>query len=122
MPCDGFSPVRSTSAAALPSGNVSCWSTMSERRNGTENNTPSTPPRPDIASTHQKLKSFQNPRMTSAGIVKITPDARDVPAEPPVCTMLFSRMPPPPSAFSTAMDTTADGIADAIVIPANNPR
>src|ERR1700728_1534888 len=60
--------------------------------------------------------------MTSAGIVKMTPDASDVPADPPVCTMLFSRMPPPPSAFRTAIATTADGIAEAMVNPANRPR
>src|SRR5580693_3812781 len=60
--------------------------------------------------------------MTSAGIVKMTPEASDVPAHPPVCTMLFSRMPPPPSAFRTAMATTADGIAEAMVNPANRPR
>ena len=41
---------------------------------------------------------------------------------PPVETMLFSRMPPPPSARSTAMDTTAAGIAEAIVVPAKSPR
>src|SRR3984957_939595 len=60
--------------------------------------------------------------MTSAGIVKMTPDASDVPADPPVCTMLFSRMPPPPSAFRTAIATTADGIAEGMVKPANRPR
>jgi hypothetical protein len=60
--------------------------------------------------------------ITSAGTVKITPDAIDVAADAPVCTMLFSRIPPPPSARSTAIDTTAAGIAEAMVIPANNPR
>ena len=51
--------------------------------------------------------------ITSAGTVKITPDAIEVPAEAPVCTMLFSRMPPPPSARSTAIETTAAGMAEA---------
>ena len=60
--------------------------------------------------------------MTRAGVVNSTPVATDEPAEPPVCTMLFSRMPPPPSSLSTAIDTTADGIAEATVIPANRPR
>jgi hypothetical protein len=50
------------------------------------------------------------------------PVAVEEPAEPPVCTMLFSRMPPWPSTLSTAIDTTADGIADAMVMPANSPR
>ncbi len=121
-PREGFSPAFSTSAAALPSGKASCWSTIRERRSGTENSTPSMPPRPEIASTHQKLKSFQNPIMTSAGMVKITPDASEVPAEPPVCTTLFSRMPPPPRARSTAIETTAEGMADAMVMPAKRPR
>ena len=43
-------------------------------------------------------------------------------AEAPVCTMLFSRMWPPPKACSTAMETTAAGIAEAMVSPANSPR
>src|SRR5688500_19064992 len=60
--------------------------------------------------------------MTSAGIVKITPAAIDEPAEAPVCTMLFSRMVPPPSRRSTPIETTAAGIAVAIVRPANKPR
>ena len=60
--------------------------------------------------------------ITSAGTVKITPEAIEVPAEAPVCTMLFSRMPPPPSARSTAIETTAAGIAEAMVMPANRPR
>ena len=55
-------------------------------------------------------------------MVKITPEAIEEPAEAPVCTMLFSRMPPPPKSRSTAMETTAAGIADAIVMPANKPR
>ena len=59
---------------------------------------------------------------TSAGTVKMTPEAIEVPADAPVCTMLFSRMPPPPSARSTAMLTTAAGIAEAMVMPANRPR
>ena len=58
----------------------------------------------------------------SAGSVKMTPEAIDAPADAPVETMLFSRMPPPPKARSTAIDTTAAGIADAIVVPANSPR
>jgi hypothetical protein len=60
--------------------------------------------------------------MTSAGSVKITPAEIDAPADAPVCTMLFSRMCPPPSRRSTAIDTTAAGIAVATVRPANKPR
>jgi hypothetical protein len=57
-----------------------------------------------------------------AGSVNITPEAMEQPAEAPVETMLFSRMPPPPSTRSTAIDTTAAGMADAIVTPAKRPR
>jgi len=58
-PGPGFSPALSTSAAALPSGNGSGSSTIIERRSGTENNTPSKPPKPAIASTHEYRKSCQ---------------------------------------------------------------
>ncbi|KAG0737889.1 hypothetical protein G6F24_017776 [Rhizopus arrhizus] len=58
-PGPGFSPALSTSAAALPSGNGSGSSTIIERRSGTENSTPSRPPRPAMPSTHQYLKSGQ---------------------------------------------------------------
>ena len=112
----------STSAAATPSGNLRPCSTISERRNGTEKKTPRMPPRPAIASTQAYRKSVQCPRMTSAGTVKITPEAIDEPAEAPVCTMLFSRIVLPPSRRSTAIETTAAGIADAMVRPANSPR
>jgi hypothetical protein len=95
---------------------------MSERRSGTENSTPSSPPRPAIASTHVYRKSTQYPSRINAGIVNITPVAIEVPAEAPVATMLFSRICPPPSIFSTAIETTAAGIAEAMVIPANRPR
>ena len=60
--------------------------------------------------------------ITSAGIVKITPAAIDEPAEAPVCTMLFSRIVPPPSRRSTPIETTAAGMAVAMVRPANRPR
>ena len=54
--------------------------------------------------------------------MKITPVAIEVPADAPVATILFSRMCPPPSIFNIAIDTTAAGIAEAIVMPANRPR
>ena len=79
---------------------------------------------PSLARQDESSKSpsMRLVRISSAGSVKITPVAIDVPAEAPVATMLFSRMCPPPSSFSTAIDTTAAGIAEAIVIPANSPR
>ncbi len=57
-----------------------------------------------------------------AGIVKTTPPATDSPAEPIVCTMLFSRIVEPPSLLSTEMASTAIGIDALTVSPARNPR
>ena len=54
--------------------------------------------------------------------MKITPAEIDAAADAPVCTMLFSRMCPPPRSLSTAIETTAAGIADEMVRPANKPR
>src|SRR5947209_8591650 len=58
----------------------------------------------------------------SAGIVKTTPPATDSPADPIVCTMLFSRMVEPPSFFSTEIASTAIGIEALTVRPARRPR
>ena len=43
-------------------------------------------------------------------MVKTTPPATDSPAEPIVCTMLFSRIVEPPNCLSTEMASTAIGI------------
>src|SRR4051812_21510031 len=58
----------------------------------------------------------------SAGIVNTTPPATDSPAEPIVCTMLFSRIVEPPSFLSTEMASTAIGIDALTVSPARRPR
>ena len=58
----------------------------------------------------------------SAGIVNTTPPATDSPAEPIVCTMLFSRIVEPPSLLSTEMASTAIGIDALTVRPARRPR
>ncbi len=58
----------------------------------------------------------------SAGIVKTTPPATDSPADPIVCTMLFSRMVEPPSFLRTEMARTAIGIEALTVSPARSPR
>ena len=62
--------------------------------------------------------------MTSAGMVKMIPAARDSPAEAMVWTMLFSRIVPPRKRplRSTPMEITAAGIEALTVIPANRPR
>ena len=61
-------------------------------------------------------------RKINAGIVKTTPPATDSPAEPIVCTMLFSRMVEPPSFLRTEMASTAMGIDALTVRPARRPR
>ena len=55
-------------------------------------------------------------------MVNTTPPATDSPADPIVCTMLFSRMVDPPSRFSTEMASTAIGIEALTVSPARRPR
>src|SRR5262245_29737000 len=54
-------------------------------------------------------------------MVKMSPEAMEQPAEAPVDTMLFSRMPPRPRAPSRAIETTAAGMAEAMVRPAKRP-
>src|SRR5579864_4383251 len=56
-----------------------------------------------------------------AGIVKITPAAADSPAEPVVCTMLFSRMVERPNARRIEIDSTEIGIDADTVSPARSP-
>src|SRR3954470_9665983 len=55
-------------------------------------------------------------------MVNTTPPATDSPAEPIVCTMLFSRMVEPPSFLSTEIASTAIGIEALTVKPARKPR
>ncbi|MBA7626445.1 hypothetical protein ES703_33894 [subsurface metagenome] len=74
-------PVSRTSAVAIPSGNLSLPSTISDRRSGIVNSTPNTPPNPAIIATHLKLKLSHVPIITSAGRVNITPAASDSPAD-----------------------------------------
>ena len=75
-----------------------------------------------MASTQPYGNVFQWPSTISAGSVNTAPAAIDEPAEAPVATILFSRMLERPSSFSTAIETTAAGIAVATVRPANRPR
>ena len=58
----------------------------------------------------------------SDGSVNTTPAASDSPAEPMVCTMLFSRMVEPPSRLNTEIPSTAIGIDALTVRPARSPR
>ena len=92
---------------------------MSCRRSGIMKSTPSMPPM--MASSRMRVYSSWNPRKISAGRVKITPPATDSPAEPVVCTMLFSRMVARPMARSRLMERTAIGMEAATVRPARRP-
>ena len=63
----------------------------------------------------------EKPRNISAGMVKITPAATDSPAEPVVCTMLFSRIVDRPNARRMLIESTAMGIEAETVSPARKP-
>jgi hypothetical protein len=85
------------------------------------NSTPITPPAAHTPKLCQNGNPCQCPTITSAGSTKITEDK--VPAaEACVCTMLFSRILPPPSSRSTAMEITAAGMELAKVSPTFRPR
>ena len=59
---------------------------------------------------------------SNAGIVKITPAARDSPAEAAVWTILFSRILEFRNTLNIPIDMTAAGMDADTVIPANSPR
>src|SRR6266852_4450038 len=117
------SPATSTSAHAVPSGNVRlpCSFTINCRRSGIMNSTPSHPPSSAIGKIRQNVNSDPKPRKISAGSVNITPAANDSPADPVVCTMLFSRMVDRPNARRMLIDSTEIGIDADTVSPARNP-
>ena len=85
------------------------------------NKTPSQPPRSASGKIRQKVNSEPNPREIKAGIVNMTPAASDSPAEPVVCTMLFSRMVERPNARRMLMDRTEIGMDAETVSPARRP-
>jgi hypothetical protein len=71
------------------------------------------------------ISSFDGsrPQIKKAGIVKITPAARDSPAEPTVCTMLVSRIVPCLKKMrKMATAITAAGIDAETVSPTLRPR
>jgi hypothetical protein len=92
---------------------------MSWRRSGIMNSTPSQPP--ISASMKMREYSRSKPRKTSAGRVKMTPEAMDWPALPVVWTMLFSRIEARPKARRMLMESTAMGMEAATVSPARRP-
>src|SRR5579862_5728248 len=117
------SPATSTSAQAVPSGNVRlpCSFTINCRRSGIMNSTPSHPPSSASGKIRQNVNSDPNPKNISAGIVNITPAASDSPADPVVCTILFSRIVDRPNARKMLIDNTAIAIDADTVNPARNP-
>ncbi len=117
------SPATSTSAQAVPSGNVRlpCSLTINCRRSGIIKSTPSHPPSRARKKTRQYSVFRENPRKISAGRVKMTPAAADSPAEPVVCTMLFSRIVDLPNARRMEIESTEIGIEAETVSPARNP-
>ncbi len=85
------------------------------------NSTPSHPPISARKNMRQYSAFSENPRKISAGMEKITPAAADSPAEPVVCTILFSRIVERPNARRMLMESTAIGIEADTVSPARNP-
>ena len=83
---------------------------------GTMNSTPSQPPKSATGKIRQKVKSELKPRKMSAGMVNITPAARDSPADPVVCTILFSRIVERPKARKMLMESTEIGIEAEIIL------
>ena len=63
---------------------------MKALRRGIIARIPSKPPKTDTTMT--RWISMSKPSNKSAGMVTPTPKAMDSPADPAVCTMLFSRM------------------------------
>ncbi len=99
---------------------------MKARRSGIIIRMPSTPPR--IETTIVRPMSMSKPNSISAGIVTPTPKAIDSPAEPVVCTMLFSKIVAgrkPNSrekSRNSVIDSTATGIDAETVMPTFSTR
>jgi hypothetical protein len=92
---------------------------------GTIISTPMMPPTAARVTIWRMLKySFAPPlaMKRKAGIVNTTPAAIDSPAEPIVCTMLFSRMVEWLNRLNTAIASTAMGIDAETVRPARSAR
>ncbi len=99
---------------------------MKARRSGIIIKMPSNPPRIDTTITRQMLMS--KPKSISAGMVTPTPKAIDSPADPVVCTMLFSKIVAGrkpnmrEKARNSVIESTATGIDAETVIPTFSTR
>ncbi len=83
--------------------------------------TPNHPPKSAKGKIRQNVNSDPNPKKIKAGKVNITPAASDSPADPVVCTILFSRMVARPKARKILTESTAMGIEADTVNPARKP-
>src|ERR1700733_8750234 len=100
---------------------------ISARRSGIVNSTPRMPPKPAINVVSRYGNAlpwslFHTLRITSAGSVKITPDARPSPDAAAVCTALFCKILPRRRARRIPIEITAAGTDADTVMPANMPR
>ena len=98
---------------------------MSARRSGIIIRMPSRPP--STATSITRVISRSKPRIMIAGIVTPTPKAIDSPAEPAVCTMLFSRIvasraPNFENSRNSVIEMTATGIDAQTVSPTLSTR
>ncbi len=98
---------------------------MSARRSGIIIRIPSNPPSKATSITRPISRS--KPRIMMAGIVTPKPKAMDSPAEPAVCTMLFSRIVASrPPIFdhirNSASEITATGMDALTVSPTLSTR
>ena len=93
---------------------------MSARRSGIISRVPITAPTTATIATFPMLRSYPISRM--AGSVNTIPAAMDSPAEPVVCTMLFSRIVDRPSVRKNATERTAMGIEADTVSPILSAR
>ena len=87
-PCGRLQDFRAGGAFRGTSG-FRAAATMSARRSGIIIRIPISPP--STATSMTRAISRSNPRIMIAGIVTPRPNAIDSPADPAVCTILFSR-------------------------------
>src|ERR1041385_6971906 len=120
-------PAFRTSAQAVPSGyfRYPCCATIKARRSGIIMRIPSSPP--STATSITRVNSRSKPRIMIAGMVTPTPKAIDSPADPAVCTILFSSMfalrkPIFDSARNSVIEITATGIEALTVKPVFSTR
>ena len=120
-------PAFKTSAHAVPSGYLRkpCCCTMSARRKGIIIRMPMSPPK--TATSMTRVISRSKPRIIIAGIVTPRPKAILSPADPAVCTMLFSSMvasrsPIFESTRKSVMEMTATGMEALTVSPTLRTR